>query len=67
MAGGLYPRPRRVTEAMMEAARNAPLLTFKDWPDRLAELPDENLRRVLQAALDAYDGPDEPPGTESRG
>lgn len=42
-----------VTDAMVNAAIAAPMLTFKDWPDRLAELPRENARRMIEAALKA--------------
>lgn len=49
----LDAEPVEVTPAMLDAALAAPVLTFLDWPDRLADLPRENLRRMLTAALAA--------------
>lgn len=45
--------PVQATPEMVQAGMMAPVLTFRDWPDRLAELPAENTRRVIQAALEA--------------
>lgn len=45
-----------VTDAMLDAGFAAPILTFLDWPKRLAELPRENFRRMLVAAIQARRG-----------
>lgn len=49
----LDAEPVQVTCAMIDAALMAPVLTYRDWPHRLAELPAENARRVIAAALGA--------------
>lgn len=51
--GASPPMPLTATEAMLDAAMDVQPLTFKDWTKPVSELQRENMRRVIQAALDA--------------